>query len=161
MPIGGVDHVDQIISTYTINLHTKKWWWPLFWFIVDVAVNNAYQIYHKFHWNPGKYRMDALGFCWDIVDAYYLFAEGLLPTTLFTGSHSLYHPANNLQIYGINHWIAQGSQRWCSLPECKGTSVVVYGQCWGQISKQNSTPSFNNTPLKKIKIPKNGIHWNN
>ena len=37
--------MDQNTSAYMINLRTKKLWWPLFRFVVDVAVNNAYQIY--------------------------------------------------------------------------------------------------------------------
>ena len=62
MSMGGVDCMDQNISTYMINLSTKKWWWPLFRFAVDVTVNNAYQICRQSHLNPGEYRLDALGF---------------------------------------------------------------------------------------------------
>ena len=50
MPIGEVNHMDQIISVNMINLRTKKWWWPLFRFVVDVAV----QIYRQSHLNPGN-----------------------------------------------------------------------------------------------------------
>ena len=35
---GGVDGMDQNISIYMINLRSKKWWWPLFRFCVNVAV---------------------------------------------------------------------------------------------------------------------------
>ena len=49
-----VDRLDQNKSTYMINLHTQKWWWPLFRYVVDVAVNNAYQIYRQSHLNPGE-----------------------------------------------------------------------------------------------------------
>ena len=38
-------------------------------FVVEVTVNNAYQIYWKTHLNPGEYRLDALGFRRVIVDA--------------------------------------------------------------------------------------------
>ena len=62
MSMGGVDHVDQNISAYMISLRAKRWWWPLFRFVVDVAVINAYQIYHQCHLNPGEYRLYALGF---------------------------------------------------------------------------------------------------
>ena len=48
MSIGGVDHMDQNILTYMINSRAKKWWWSHFRFAVDVAVNNAYQIYRQF-----------------------------------------------------------------------------------------------------------------
>ena len=50
---------------------TKKWWWPLFQFALNVAVNNAYQIYCQPHLYPGEYRLDALDFCRPSVDANY------------------------------------------------------------------------------------------
>ena len=115
----------QNISMHMINLHTEKWWWTLFRIPVDVAVYNAYQIYRQPHHgvkglNPGEYRLDALSFIGAIADAYYhLYRKILSFTTLFTGSRSLHHPENNLQFDGINHWIAKGSQRWCSLPGSK------------------------------------------
>ena len=85
--------MNQNISAYMNNLRTKKWWWPPFQFVVDVAVNNAYQIYRQSHLNPGEYRLDA------IVDAYcYLYRKSLSSSTLFTSSRSLHHPANNLQL---------------------------------------------------------------
>ena len=45
LSMGRVDRMDQNISAHMINLGTKKWWWPLFQFVVNVFVNNAYQIY--------------------------------------------------------------------------------------------------------------------
>ena len=42
--MGGIDRMDQNISAYMINLRREKLWWPLFRFVVDVAVNNGYQI---------------------------------------------------------------------------------------------------------------------
>ena len=71
MSIGGVGGMDENISAYMINLCIKKWWWPLFWFVVNVAVNNAYQIYCQSHLNPREYRLDALGFRRAIVSAHY------------------------------------------------------------------------------------------
>ena len=89
MSMGGVDHMDQNISPHVINLHTKEWWWLLFWFVVDVAVNNTYQIYRQSYLIPEEYRLDALGFRQAIVDAYYrLYRKSLQSTTLFTGSRS-------------------------------------------------------------------------
>ena len=96
---GGVDRMDQNTLAYMINLHPKEWWWPLFRFVADVAVNNAYQMYRQSHLHHAEYRLDALGFRWTIVDAYYhLYRKSLPSTTLFTGSRSLHHPANNLHL---------------------------------------------------------------
>ena len=43
--MGGVDRFDQNIATYMITQRSKKWRWPVFRFCVDLAVQNAYQIY--------------------------------------------------------------------------------------------------------------------
>ena len=43
--MGGVDRMDQSIGAYIINIRSKKWWWPLFRFCVDLAVKNAFQLY--------------------------------------------------------------------------------------------------------------------
>ena len=116
--------MDQNIWAYMIKLRTNKWWWPLFRFVVYVAVNKAYQIYYQFYLNPGEYRLDALGFRWAIANAYYhLYKNSLLSITLFTSSCSSNRAANNLQFDSINHWIPKGSQRLCSFTGCKGTLV--------------------------------------
>ena len=43
--MGGADRMDQNIAAYMINLRSKKWWWPLFRFVIDVSVNNAFELY--------------------------------------------------------------------------------------------------------------------
>ena len=40
--MGGVDRMDQNTGPYMINIGNMKWWWPLFRFCVDLAVNNAF-----------------------------------------------------------------------------------------------------------------------
>ena len=83
MSMGGVDCRDQNILAYMIDLHTKKWWWPLFRF-VGVAVDNAYQLYRQSHLKSWR----CFGFRQAIVVAYYrLYRKSLLSATLFTGSH--------------------------------------------------------------------------
>ena len=87
----------QYISAYMINLRTSKWWWPFFRFVVDVVVNNVYQIYNQSHLNPGECRLDVLGLSRAILNAYYrLFTKGFPSTTLFAGSCNLHRHANNL-----------------------------------------------------------------
>ena len=42
--IRGVDCLDQNISSYIIGHCSKKWWWPVFRFCLDLSVNNACQL---------------------------------------------------------------------------------------------------------------------
>ena len=51
--MGGVDRMDQNIGAYMINICNKKWWWPLFLFFVDLAVNNVCQLYRLQPLNQG------------------------------------------------------------------------------------------------------------
>jgi hypothetical protein len=65
--MGGVDRFDQNIAAYMINIRTKKWWWPIFRFTVDLAIQNAHQLYRL---QSGVLPLDLLGFRRSIVDTY-------------------------------------------------------------------------------------------
>ena len=69
--MGGVDRMDQNIGPYIINIHSKKWWWPLFRFCVDPAVNNVFQLYCLQPLNQGQKRLDLLEFRREIVQVYH------------------------------------------------------------------------------------------
>ncbi|XP_071055926.1 piggyBac transposable element-derived protein 2-like [Onthophagus taurus] len=45
--MGGVDRMDQNVSKYRIAIHGKKWYWSLITFFIDMAVNNAFQLYRQ------------------------------------------------------------------------------------------------------------------
>ena len=45
--IGGADRLDKNISSYMIGQRSKKWWWPVFRFCLDLSVNSAYQLYRQ------------------------------------------------------------------------------------------------------------------
>ena len=79
------DCMDQNISTYMIHLKSKKWWWPLFRFCVDVAVNNVFQMYRLRKPDAGESKLDALEFRRAIVEAYYLQYSTDIPQVLFPG----------------------------------------------------------------------------
>ena len=60
--MGGVDRLDQNISSYMIGHRSKKWWWPVFRFCLDLSVNNAYQLYRQQKRSEGERKLDLLGF---------------------------------------------------------------------------------------------------
>ena len=60
--MGGVDHLDQNISSYMIGHHSKKWWWPVFGFCLDLSVNNAYHLYRLQKRSEGERKLDLLRF---------------------------------------------------------------------------------------------------
>ena len=111
----GVDHMDQNIAAYKINLRSNKWWWPPFHFVIDVSVKNAFQLYQMKEVEGGENKLYALRFGRVIVDAYFrLYQQSKSFEMLFCGSQKL-HPANNLCYDAINHWLVKGSQRRCAM----------------------------------------------
>jgi DNA excision repair protein ERCC-6 len=43
--MGGVDRMDQNIGAYRICIRNKKWWWPLFAYLLDVSMQNAWLLH--------------------------------------------------------------------------------------------------------------------
>jgi len=46
--MGETDLMDQNISTYRIGIRGKKWWWPIFTWLIDMCINNAWILQKKF-----------------------------------------------------------------------------------------------------------------
>lgn len=43
--MGGVNHFDQLQSTYSIIQKSRKWWMKVFYFLLDSAIVNSYILY--------------------------------------------------------------------------------------------------------------------
>jgi len=42
--MGGVDKMDEHVGNYRIGVRSKKWYWPILTWIIDVCVQNAWQL---------------------------------------------------------------------------------------------------------------------
>lgn len=56
--MGGVDRMDQNISQYNIGIEGKKWYSSIVIYIIDLAVQNAWQL----HRMNNKFKMNQLAF---------------------------------------------------------------------------------------------------
>jgi DNA excision repair protein ERCC-6 len=45
--MGGVDRLDQNISSYRIGIRKKKWWFGIFSWLLSASVNNGWQLYRE------------------------------------------------------------------------------------------------------------------
>ena len=59
--MGGVDRFNQSISTYMFEHRSKKCWWSIFRFCVDLYANNAIQIDRHQKESPGQKHLTSLG----------------------------------------------------------------------------------------------------
>ena len=114
----------------------------MFPFCVDVAVNNAFQLYRLRQPDAGESKMDALEFRQAIFEACYLQYSTDMPQVLFPGSRSQRH--EHVHFSATNHWIVKGTQRRCAKPGCSGTSrysceacnVVLHSDCFKEYHLQ-------------------------
>ena len=47
--MGGVDLMDEAINNYRIGVRGKKWYWPIFTWLIDACLANAWHLHRKGH----------------------------------------------------------------------------------------------------------------
>lgn len=47
--MGGVDKLDNMVANYRTRIRQKKWWWPIFVYLFDVSVVNAWLLMRIIH----------------------------------------------------------------------------------------------------------------
>jgi len=67
--MGGTDRMDQNVGCYRISIRSKKWWWPLFNYMLNVSVQNAFYLYKRSS-AYSQHRLDLLSFRREIVEVY-------------------------------------------------------------------------------------------
>lgn len=130
--MGGVDRLDQNLACYMIQHRSKKWYWPIFRFCVDLTVQNAFQLYRLQEKLPGVPEHDLLSFRREIVQVY---MQTLSPQQ---GTAAMYPPSRiavdrrvlpEVRTDSTSHWIVQDAQRRCVANGCKGTSIFACEKC--------------------------------
>ena len=115
--MGDVDLMDQNVSASMINVRTKKWWWPLFRFWIDLSVNNAFQIYRERDLEPGEIKLNLLGFRKSIVETYFLLFRNKEARSTFYRSNRSKVP-EHIKTGKQQHWIVKGNYRGCTMRSC-------------------------------------------
>ncbi|XP_046679935.1 piggyBac transposable element-derived protein 3-like [Homalodisca vitripennis] len=69
MNMGGVDRLDENVSTYRIHIRNKKWYWPMVAYMLNVSMNNAWILYRMTP-KGAEEQLDLLGFTRYIVRTY-------------------------------------------------------------------------------------------
>lgn len=45
--MGGVDKLDGLVAVYRTRMRQRKWWWPIFSYLFDVSIVNAWLLFRK------------------------------------------------------------------------------------------------------------------
>lgn len=123
--MGGVDRMDQNVSLYRIGIHGKKWWSTIFTWMIDVAIENAWQLHRVA--NP---EMRQLDFRREIT-LYYCRHYGVPPKS--TGNRSSKKSENDLKCArfdNINHWPrCIPKRRRCAGETCDAAPKTICAKC--------------------------------
>jgi DNA excision repair protein ERCC-6 len=127
--MGGVDRLDQNVGTYRISIRSKKWWWPLFAFLPDAAINNAWLLYRL---SPahGNLPLDQLAFKRSVAQVYLqlLKAQQHLPGAVQPQQTKRQKVAAEVRHSDAGHHLrSMPKQRQCSL--CGKKANMLCGVC--------------------------------
>ncbi|CAG0902294.1 unnamed protein product [Cyprideis torosa] len=123
--MGGTDRQDQNANTYRVQIRRKKWWFPLFTFLLDVSVQNAWLLGRA----AGSKDTNNLLEFRRAVASYWLQHFGHAPKT--SGRRSMHLPAaDDLRYDDIGHLIRRVDQRRrCNLEGCTARTQYECIKC--------------------------------
>lgn len=134
--MGGVDRSDQNLSLYRISIRGKKWYFPLITHCIDLAIQNAWQLYRA---DDGK--MDQLKFRRRIATT--ILSQNRKPISYQTGRPS---KRENIDVRfdRLDHYvIRQQKQTRCShchqraTTRCIKCNIALHVQCFVDYHTKN------------------------
>lgn len=148
--MGGVDLMDGLMGRYHIRMRTTKWSNRIFYHLIDVALVNAYILYHRI--NPHN-KIELPEFRNDI-------AESLCKAGSASGRRNVgrpsssklatkpkpspkqYFPTQDVRYDQICHWcifLKRGGKKQCKFSQCKKETQAFCVKC--EINLCNSSTS--------------------
>jgi len=130
--MGGVDRLDQNLAAYRISIRKKKWYFPLLMHCIDVAVQNAWQLYRR----TESENRDLLSFRRYIVLSY-ARKYGTAPQPGRRGRPTESGFSTDIRLDGLCHYITQQDKqtrcRHChqkTTTRCTKCDVGVHVRCF-------------------------------
>lgn len=127
--MGGVDRMDQNMGCYRVSISGKKWWFPIFTFLVDLALQNAWLLHRRSSQGGGKKTMDLLTFRRHVAQ-YLCGMYGSLPQKS-TKSSRTFMPSHSLEIRsdGKDHHLIEYHPRERRCASCKSNTHFFCSRC--------------------------------
>jgi hypothetical protein len=113
--MGGVDRSDRMVRTYTVSRKSKKWWFRLFYYFLDMSVANSYILYQNSPNHSGLSELDYIK-----VLALELIATSLKDSKVQPGPQRKTRKAATIPRFSSgNHWPVKTNQR-LKCQQCSG-----------------------------------------
>lgn len=122
--MAGVDRLDQNVNNHRIGYRGKKWWSSIFTWLIDAAVNNAWQLYR------GSKNMPQLDFKREIA-TYYCKHYGTLPAPSGPKRQRREDALTiNIRYDDMKHFVVPiTSRRRCANESCKSSVRTICQKC--------------------------------
>lgn len=119
--MGGTDLMDQAIAAYRIGIRGKKWYWPIFTWLIDVAMHNAWYLGRK------NCQISALEFRREIVQAYLIkYKTNIkIPGRISLKRNIL----PDVRFDRIDHFVISCNRRRCAGLGCKSFGRTMCQKC--------------------------------
>ena len=113
--MGGVDLFDQSVSAYRSKIRVKKWYWPIFLYMLDGSISNAWHIYRDV-------RDSSVG----LLEFRRMIGQSLLvPRQKKIIDKKAVVPLDNLRYDRMDHYPQKCKQRRCPLCHKKSTTQCI------------------------------------
>lgn len=142
--MGGVDLTDSLIGRHKITIKSKKWYFRMFYHLIDVSVVNSWLLYKRVHSQQKRTSKLLTLANFRVEIAMDLGLAGLAVTKkrgrksnleLDLQNRKRRNPASYIPPQGVRqdqfgHWPIWNSKRLrCKLPKCKGYTYVTCEKC--------------------------------
>lgn len=122
--MGGTDRMDQNIGQYRMSIRSKKWWWPLFAAMPDIAMQNAWLLYRL----TNSPKMDLLSFRREVCMLYFRRYSQNKRNPIGRLPIGMRQVRQHLRYDGKDHLIVPSvTQRRCA--NCPGKAKSVCQKC--------------------------------
>lgn len=135
--MGGVDLMDGLIGRYHIRVKTGKWTMRIFYHLLDVAIVNAYVLYHRVHRNdkvelPTFRSMIAESLCSRTVARRSLGRPRSETPPKSKKPKRTYTPQDDIRYDRIDHWCIfrdRSGKKQCKNPGCTSETQAFCVKC--------------------------------
>lgn len=122
--MGGVDRMDQNISLYRIGIHGKKWWYGIFTWLIDVSLQNSWQLHRVAH--PEMTHLDFRR----AIALFYCRHFGTPPKSTGNRKRKFDEAASSLRYDLKAHFVRPViKKRRCAGESCKTIGRTICGKC--------------------------------
>jgi len=119
--MGGTDLMDQAVAAYRIGIRGKKWYWPIFTWLIDAALHNAWYICRK------NKPISALNFRREIVQIY--LTKYKTPAKAAGRISLSRNLIPDIRLDRMDHFVISCNRRRCAGIGCKSFGRTMCQKC--------------------------------